>query len=423
MSTHLLELPLRSEPSKLGQIASLLLTANLAGFLMISYMPTALGMDHRSVTIPFRGLMLLLVCYGVYRMLAASHLRLRMSVITTLAMLFWTSYSMRFVADAVLLQVPLGEEPWEIAMYLFGICLPTFAVFYLISDVRLYRGALVWTMLALGVCCAISMHFTAISQDAVQHGRYAGNDILNPIGYGHMGLTAMILGLFVLLRIGRVNRPWLLNVPAAGTVCLGGFTILAAGSRGALVATILLIPFVVYLGLRRGSKMLTIGICVALVFVLSATATYLSQRGMNLDRLMGSAAAYTSANNSVLARQNMIREAWHEYLNHPWLGSSIVERDALSYPHNAIIEAFMAIGTFGGAVFTILTLLAMFRAIRLIKRDVVMAWVPICFFQYLIGAMFSGGLFCNPLLWGMMAIMLGVDMPPTRARQPQIQKA
>lgn len=423
MSTCLPELPLRSDPSKLVGIASLLLTANLAGFLMISYMPTALGMDHRAITIPFRGAMLLLVCYGIYRMLAVSHLRLRMSVISTLAMVFWSAYSMRFVADAVLLQVPLGEEPWEIAMYLFGICLPTFTVFYLIGDVRLYSGALVWTMLALGVCCAISMHFTATSQDATQRGRYAGNDILNPIGYGHMGVTAMILGLFVLLRIGRVNRSWLLSVPAAGTVCLGGFTILAAGSRGALVATILLIPVVVYLGLRRGSKMLTVGICVTLVFVLSATATYLSQRGMNLDRLMGSAAAYTSANNSVLARQNMIREAWHEYLNHPWLGSSMVERHTLSYPHNSIVEAFMAIGTFGGAVFTMLMLLAIIRAIRLINRDVVMAWVPICFFQYLIGAMFSGGLFSNPLLWGMMAIMLGVDMPATRTRQAELRNA
>lgn len=114
MSTHLPELSRRPEPSKLVGIASVLLTANLAGFLMVSYMPTALGMDHRSVTIPFRGLMLLLVCYGVYRMLAVSHLRLRMSVISTLAMFFWAAYSIRFIADAVLLQVPLGEEPWKL---------------------------------------------------------------------------------------------------------------------------------------------------------------------------------------------------------------------------------------------------------------------------------------------------------------------
>lgn len=83
----------------------------------------------------------------------------------------------------------------------------------------------------------------------------------------------------------------------------------------------------------------------------------------------------------------------------------------------------MAIGTFGGAVFTMLMLLAIIRAIRLINRDVVMAWVPICFFQYLIGAMFSGGLFSNPLLWGMMAIMLGVDMPATRTRQAELRNA
>jgi hypothetical protein len=40
-----------------------------------------------------------------------------------------------------------------------------------------------------------------------------------------------------------------------------------------------------------------------------------------------------------------------------------------------------------------------------------MAWIPACFFQQLIGAMFSGGLYGNVPLWAMMAIMLGADLP------------
>ena len=74
----------------------------------------------------------------------------------------------------------------------------------------------------------------------------------------------------------------------------------------------------------------------------------------------------------------------------------------------------MATGTFGGTAFALLVLAAIYRAILLIRRDPAMAWIPICFFQQLIGAMFSGGLYGNVSLWGMMAIMLGADLPAIR---------
>jgi O-antigen ligase len=337
-----------------------------------------------------------------------------MSIISVVVVFFWAAYSLRFVVDAVLLQVPLGAVPSDMALSLFAICLPTFIVLYQIRDIELYRKALTWSMLALGACCLASMFRTRTAQDVTVHGRFQGNDVLNPISYGHMGVTAIILGLFVLLQIGRVRTPWYLRVAAGGTVCLGGFSILAASSRGALVAGILLVPMVGYLGWRWGSRPFTIGMCVALGFVLSITITYVSQSGLRLDRLLGSAAAYNIANNSVNSRHTMIRDAWREYLDHPWLGSSIVERNALIYPHNAIVEAFMATGTFGGAAFALLVLVAIYRAIRQIRGDPAVAWIPIFFFQQLIGAMFSGGLYRNVPLWGMMAIMLGADLPATR---------
>jgi O-antigen ligase len=395
------------------RIASVVMIGTLAGFLIVSYIPGMLGVDSRVVTVPFRGLMLLVLFYALYRLLAASHIRFVMSVTTLLVVFFWTIYSARFTLDAALMQVPLGMPPSEMALSLFGMCIPTFVVLYLIRDIRLYRSALRWTMLGLGICCLASMFRTRTSQDVVLHGRYQANEILNPISYGHMGVTAIILGLFVVLQIGHTRTPWLLRLLAAATVCLGAFSIFAASSRGALVAGILLVPIVGYLGLRRGSRLLTIGICIVLGFVLSATVTYLSQSGPKLERMI-SAAAYNSANDSVNSRQNSIRDAWHEYLDHPLLGSSMVERNALFYPHNAIVEAYMATGTFGGTAFVLLLLIAIGRAIRFIGRDPEMAWVPLCFFQQFIGAMFSGGLYSNVALWGMMAIMLGADLPRIR---------
>lgn len=74
----------------------------------------------------------------------------------------------------------------------------------------------------------------------------------------------------------------------------------------------------------------------------------------------------------------------------------------------------MATGTFGGAMFVLMLLMAIYRAIILTRVDVAMSWISLCFFQQLIGAMFSGGLYGNVTLWGMMAIMLGADLPRSR---------
>jgi hypothetical protein len=62
-------------------------------------------------------------------------------------------------------------------------------------------------------------------------------------------------------------------------------------------------------------------------------------------------------------------------------------------------------------------LMAIYRAITLTRVDVAMSWISLCFFQQLIGAMFSGGLYANAALWGMMAIVLGVDLPRMRRKR------
>jgi O-antigen ligase len=413
MSTHPLEVRSRAGSPKLVWIASLFLTLNLAGFLVVSYMPGALNIDHRVATVPFRCLVLLLSLYAIYKILVLSHLRMVLSVITMLVTAFWSFYIMRFLSDTVLFPVPIGTSPGDMAMSLFGMTLPTFIVSYLFSEIALYRKSIVWSMLALGACCAGSMHRTN-TPEHIQQGRTMGNDILNHIGYGHMGLTAMILGLFVLLQIGKMRRGWILRLIAAATVCFGAFTILAASSRGALVAAVVLLPIVVYLGLRRGSRALTVGICIVLFFVLSAAVAYLARRGMDPIRALASVESYTSSSSGVYERQNLMRDAWYEYLAHPILGSSLVERNAVFYPHNCVVEAFMATGTLGGAIFVLILLTGIYRAMRIVEIHVAMSWISLCFFQALIGAMFSGGLYGNPLLWGLLGIALGVDLPPMR---------
>src|ERR1700681_2786803 len=92
-----------AETSRLAGMVTLLMTGTLAGFLMVSYVPGALGVDSRIATVPFRGLMLLLQLYALFRFLGAGHFRIGMSIISVVALFFWIAYSLRFIVDAVFL--------------------------------------------------------------------------------------------------------------------------------------------------------------------------------------------------------------------------------------------------------------------------------------------------------------------------------
>jgi O-antigen ligase len=166
----------------------------------------------------------------------------------------------------------------------------------------------------------------------------------------------------------------------------------------------------IWLGMKRGSKWIISGILIALVVAAVFSFKILNKSG-GLEKTLYSAAAFSGSSYSVYARQDMMGAAWREYQDNPILGSSIVERQWLSYPHNAVLESFMATGTFGGVAFVLMMAIATWRAFRIMRRDVSISWLPLCFFQQLIGAMFSGGIYGNFVLFGLTGIMLGVELP------------
>src|ERR1700743_3453976 len=139
--------------ARLAGTVTLLMTGTLAGFLMLSYLPGALGVDSRIATVPFRGLMLFVQLYALFHFLGVGHLRMGMSTISVVAVFFWIAYSLRFIVDAAFLGIPLGTAPSDMALSLFAICLPTFLVLYQVRDLGLCRNALPWSMFALGACC------------------------------------------------------------------------------------------------------------------------------------------------------------------------------------------------------------------------------------------------------------------------------
>jgi O-antigen ligase len=99
-----------------------------------------------------------------------------------------------------------------------------------------------------------------------------------------------------------------------------------------------------------------------------------------------------------ILRLEMMRDATTQYLDNPILGSATVEVRSRTYPHNILVEAFMATGTFGGLL-TLCLIAVSLRASWVLVRSAACGWVALVFVQYLIADLLSGSLFLAERLW------------------------
>jgi O-antigen ligase len=112
------------------------------------------------------------------------------------------------------------------------------------------------------------------------------------------------------------------------------------------------------------------------------------------------------------ARGNLIQAGFNEFLNNPFVGSAMliqVPGYVGAYPHNFIVEAFMATGFFGGILFLFFIIKCVKLSIKIIRNNFEIAWIALLFLQFLIFGMFSGNLFSSNLFWLMSVLLLGLS--------------
>jgi O-antigen ligase len=221
----------------------------------------------------------------------------------------------------------------------------------------------------------------------------------------------MLLSLFLLVR--RVKLWKVYRLMAVGSLLLGVASVLLSASRGPLVAVVALTPVVIYFGSgKRLSRALVWIVLVALagLAVIPRLVESFTLSGVQISRYFGSAAAFTESESSV-GHASLMLSGWRLFLDHPVLGGGLFEPHLLTYPHNSVIEAFMATGALGGMAFLAISGIAAAKAIALMRRQPAMAWLSILFFQYLIHMQVAGCLYFNPTAFMLMGVMLAVRLP------------
>lgn len=406
-----------------ARCCSLLMVLHLSGFAMVTFFPTYLHVQGRLLTVPFRGLVLALCLYCCAKILLQGLPRHIMSLSGLTIVVFWLTYSLRAGYELSGQAHPwIGTEytplPWEFTLYLFCSTIPAFVAAYLINDLRIYGFALNWTLtLSLAGCLmSLQYHWDNVITYTTS-ARLQANDLLNPISYGHMGTTAALLSLFCVVRGGkqlRIPR----RVILLGGVVLGVVTVFLSASRGPLIALVGLVPVVVFFaagGTRNLSRVSGwfILLCLASICVLPTLVNQVVMRGVDLYTYFGSLDAFTASESS-LNRIELMRSAWNMFVAHPLFGYGLFEPITIAYPHNTILEAFMATGILGGAAYAVLIVVATTKAFRLMNHMPELAWLPIVFLQLLVNSMVSSSLYFDPTFFALMGAMLGATIMNTQ---------
>ena len=191
-----------------------------------------------------------------------------------------------------------------------------------------------------------------------------------------------------------------------GTFVLGVLVVGVAASRGPMAAFAVILVATSWWAIRTGRRArVVVGWTLVTASVVFGGRVIQNQLGFNpIGRLQS---AFTLLDDRAISfRATYARDAWQQFIDHPVLGSSLDERVSGYYPHNVIIESFMATGILGGMAFVMLVVLSLVATALTIHRGHAGSWVGLLYLQYLVGAQFSGALYLSNTMWAFMAAVV-----------------
>ncbi len=397
---------------------SVLLPAHIAltlgGYPIISTIPVLFGVEPRLATVPFRALvlgisLLMLIRYG----LPGSN-RYR-GWLWGPFLAFWLLYFIRIAWDTLFVTQVMTIRPWELWLQAVGMMfIPAAAVLVEVDSV-IWRRAMRWTTITVIVACiAVSSAsvwaIRSTGLEALRDGRF-GTFVLSPIFYGHLGASVVLLVMYWALEAKPGVGGWILT---ALCVLLGSGALILSGSRGPLLALLAgaTVLFVSMWSRRRWAWTVAALAGAALVLWWGISAIGDTLGLAILGRIEAALTGFSDTSGQLHIQ--MIHDAFTQFLDSPFLGSGVVERNSGEYPHNVLLESFMATGVVGGSLFCIMVWGTAKAGWRLARAGSDRAWIAMLFVQYMVFALTAGALFVSSHMWVLMAATCAAEAVTVR---------
>jgi O-antigen ligase len=222
-------------------------------------------------------------------------------------------------------------------------------------------------------------------------------------------------------RFTLVRLTVLVLIPASFVVAI------SSGSRGPIIMLGIVIVIAALLWVLRGRRMtwrpsggiLALGLAsvVVLAFTVSQIPGESLQRFVSFSEFLQSGGTTTGVDNSSLTRVYLYDAALKLFEQHPVIGVGTAGYATLGprvigtgntdeYPHNAVLQFAAEYGLVGLAIFSGLILLALFRPVP----DDASRALKLLMLFFFFNAMVSGDVFDDRTLWGLVMLILLVDV-------------
>lgn len=332
-------------------------------------------------------------------------------------LVFWLAYIGRLLY-ATSVTGNLRLSPVEYGADIVGLCLLPFLASLADYDPQMLKESRQLLMYALGtgmltVWLALLLHGPNRTQSWLKAGR-VGLDTLNPISLGQLGVSVVAVCVYSWFE-RPVRKSALQRVGVAVLTMSGLGVIIVSASRGPLLSLAAVLVGLLYWRLKRGRLWQMI---VAAMVMLACSGWFVQraqQRHLEpIERLVQLRAP--TRDRSVEGRLRIAKDAVVEFVRHPIFGSGLEERESHFYPHNVVVEAFMATGLIGGGAFLIVVVSSIVAGIMLLRQNSEGSWLGLLLLQFTVAASVSGALFKSGALWFIMGATISCWFGSCRSR-------
>jgi len=312
----------------------------------------------------------------------------------------WLLYALRVVVDTQLKLAPAQYSMTEYLGYLLIFtAIPAIAGIRPLSEQAIVSCARLIILFAIPFL-ALMMYFVGDFYFSVGDPRLGrvGIDNVNPILIGNTAGSLLIVGLYVLRN--RFHQPLLPALPAAtipiaiGLSTASMILLIFAASRGPILPTI---AALVALFIRPFSWEKPMGGVMGLLFLVLTFHFFAEIAegafGVSVLARISSLLMDPMSDESTYMRIESFTGAIGQFLDSPITGDALIEETTQFYPHNAILEAFMATGVVGGGLLVFVYFIGSRAAIKVADRHHAGAFIGALTVQYLVSSMITDALY------------------------------
>jgi O-antigen ligase len=260
-----------------------------------------------------------------------------------------------------------------------------------------------WISLAIALVLSYFLAFENVDLDT-SNVRFDANSTINSIMYGQTGCAMALISIFGFVN----NKKRLYKALFFATFLLGLISISKAGSRSPVIvlAVVSIFYFIARVGVVKSLFIVLAFVTVLLVFINQILALMTSMGSTLATRLTSMVVENDSS-----GRDGIYANAWSLIKEYPLFGSFYLLQNGVGaggYPHNFLLEIFMATGIVGGIPFVILLLVSVYRAFKLLKSRHESSWIVMLYLQVIVYGMFSTGLYTSQDFWVLLFFMISM---------------